>query len=46
LIFSEGTPWKKEREVAGNGLLLFRIFAGPKVKNPLASKFASDFMTF
>ena len=23
--------------MAGNGLLLFRIFAGPKVKNPLAS---------
>ena len=25
LIFSEGTPWKKEREEAGNGLPLFPV---------------------
>ena len=26
--------------------LLFGVFAGPKFKNPLASKLASDFLTF
>ncbi len=35
LIFSEGTPWKKEREEAGNGLMIFPVSGSriPKISD-------------
>ncbi len=35
LIFSEGTPWNKEREAAGKGVLLFPVSGSriPKISD-------------